>query len=183
MQTEDILPDISDRHAKGALPRFLCDEMLGRLCRYLRAAGYDALFANGGRSDGDLLRQCRAEGRYFLTQDQLVQKHKAAHGVAVLLPQGDLDHLAAALGAHFKLDWFGHAFTRCLEDNTPLVAADSTISAHVPPDARRPDEPPFHCPACGRVYWQGSHYKRMKARLEAWQSAKKEASAPRGTAV
>jgi uncharacterized protein with PIN domain len=30
-------------------PRFLCDEMLGRLCRYLRAAGYDALLANNGR--------------------------------------------------------------------------------------------------------------------------------------
>ena len=58
------------------LPRFLCDEMLGRLCRYLRAAGYDALLANGGRGDGELLRQCREEGRYFLTQDQLVQEHR-----------------------------------------------------------------------------------------------------------
>ena len=79
--------------------------MLGRLCRYLRAAGYDALLANGGRSDAALLRQCREEGRYFLTQDQLVQEHRAARGVALLLPQGDLDRFAAALGVHFKLDW------------------------------------------------------------------------------
>ncbi len=48
-----------------ALPRFLCDEMLGRLCRYLRAAGYDALLANGGRGDAELLRQCLEEGRYL----------------------------------------------------------------------------------------------------------------------
>jgi len=34
----------------ATLPRLLCDEMLGRLCRYMRAAGYDALLANGGRS-------------------------------------------------------------------------------------------------------------------------------------
>lgn len=88
----------------SSVPRFLCDEMLGRLCRYLRAAGYDALLANGGRGDGELLRQCREEGRYFLTQDQLVQEHRAARGVALLLPQGDLDRLAAALGAHFGLD-------------------------------------------------------------------------------
>ncbi|MBI5626404.1 MAG: hypothetical protein HY935_04285 [Nitrosomonadales bacterium] len=47
--------------------RFMCDEMLGRLCRYLRATGYDALFANNGHSDSILLRQCREEGRYFLT--------------------------------------------------------------------------------------------------------------------
>lgn len=152
------------------MPRFLCDEMLGRLCRYLRAAGYDALLASG-YSDRELLRQCHAEGRYFLTQDQLVREHKAAHGVALLLPQGDLDRLAAALGAHFKLDWLNHSFTRCLEDNTPLVAADAAALAHVPADALRPNEPLCHCPACGRIYWRGSHYKRMRARLAAWQAA------------
>jgi len=167
----------------NSTPRFLCDEMLGRLCRYLRAAGYDALLANGGRSDAALLRQCREEGRYFLTQDQLVQEHKAARGVALLLPQGDLDRLAAALGAHFRLDWLAHAFTRCLEDNTPLVAADSAASARVPADALRPDEPLCHCPACARVYWRGSHYKRMRAKLVAWQSAKREVSAPPVTAA
>ena len=150
-------------------PRFLCDEMLGRLCRYLRAAGYDALLASGGRSDGELLRQCRDEGRYFLTQDQLVQEHNAARDMALLLPQGDLDRLAAALGAHFKLDWLGHAFTRCLKDNTPLVAADTAALARVPADALRPGEPLCQCPTCGRIYWRGSHYKRMRAKLEAWQ--------------
>jgi len=45
----------------NAPPRFLCDEMLGRLCRYLRAAGYDALLANNGRSDRELLRQCHEQ--------------------------------------------------------------------------------------------------------------------------
>src|SRR3989339_1366464 len=109
----------------NSTPRFLCDEMLGRLCRYLRAAGYDALLANGGRSDAALLRQCREEGRYFLTQDQLVQEHKAARGVALLLPQGDLDRLAAALGAHLRLDWLRPAFTPRLKDNAPPGAADA----------------------------------------------------------
>lgn len=164
-------------------PRFLCDEMLGRLCRYLRAAGYDALLASGGRGDGELLRQCHDEGRYFLTQDQLVREHKAARGVALLLPQGDLDRLAAALGAHFKLDWLGHAFTRCLEDNTPLVAADTAALARAPADALRPEEPLYHCPACGRIYWRGSHYKRMHARLAAWQAARTGPSAPPVTVV
>ena len=123
------------------------------------------------------MRQCGEEGRYFLTQDQLVQEHNAARGVALLLPQGDLDHLAAALGAHFKLDWIGHSFTRCLEDNTPLIAADEAASARAPADALRPDEVLYHCPACGRVYWRGSHYKRIRAKLTAWQPADGEVSA------
>lgn len=151
-------------------PRFLCDEMLGRLCRYLRAAGYDALLANGGRHDREWLRQCREEGRYFLTQDRLVSEHKAARGIALILPQGDIDRLAADLGAHFHLDWLGLSFTRCLVDNTPLQAADPESLKRVPPDAVRPSEPLNLCPACGRVYWHGSHYKRMRARLARWQA-------------
>lgn len=153
------------------LPRFLCDEMLGRLCRYLRAAGYDTLFANNGHQDRDLLRQCHEEGRYFLTQDRLVREHKAARDIALILPQVDIDQLAAVLGAHFQLDWLSHAFTRCLVDNTLLLTADTAAAAKAPADAIRPDEPLRVCPLCGRVYWHGSHYKRMHARLARWQAA------------
>lgn len=142
-----------------ALPRFLCDEMLGHLCRYLRAAGYDTLFAQNGSSDAELLRQCHAEGRHFLTKDTLVREHKAANGVALILP-------------HKNLDWLSHAFTRCIVDNTPLVPADDAALARAPADTLRPDEPLYHCPACGRIYWRGSHYKRMRAKLVAWQEAR-----------
>lgn len=155
----------------SAIPRFLCDEMFGHLCRYLRAAGYDTLLANGGASDAELLRQCRAEGRQFLTRDMLVREHKAAQGVALILPHEDLDHLAALLGAHYQLDWLARAFTRCLVDNTPLIPADDAASARAPADARRPGEPLYCCPQCGRVYWRGSHYKRMRRRLAGWQGA------------
>jgi uncharacterized protein with PIN domain len=151
-------------------PRFLCDEMLGQLCRYLRAAGYDTLLANNGHQDRVLLQQCHDEDRFFLTQDQLVREHKAARNIALILPQGDTDQLATILRAHFQLDWLSHAFTRCLLDNTPLRAADAAAAASVPPDAVRPNEPLTVCPACGRVYWQGSHYKRMRARLAGWQT-------------
>ncbi|MBI5890565.1 MAG: hypothetical protein HZB47_07795 [Nitrosomonadales bacterium] len=151
-------------------PRFLCDEMLGQLCRYLRAAGYDTLFANNGHQDHMLLQQCHDEGRFFLTQDRLVREHKAARGIALILPQGNTDQLAAILGTHFQLDWLGQSFTRCLLDNTPLLAADAASVASVPLDAVRPDEALTLCPACGRVYWQGSHFKRMRARLAKWQA-------------
>ena len=156
----------------SAPPRFLCDEMLGRLCRYLRAAGYDTLLAACGHSDRTLLAQCHAEQRYFLTQDRLVREHKASNGVALILPQGDLDHLAALLAAHFQLDWLSRAFTRCLVDNAPLIDADSIARQRVPADALRQDEPLRCCPRCNRVYWRGSHYKRMHARLLKWQAAR-----------
>jgi uncharacterized protein with PIN domain len=118
-----------------------------------------------------LLQQCHDEGRFFLTQDQLIREHKAARNIALILPQGDTDQLATLLGARFQLDWLSHAFTRCLLDNTLLLAADAASAVGVPPDAVRPNESLTVCPACGRVYWQGSHYKRMRARLAGWQAA------------
>lgn len=144
--------------------------MLGGLCRYLRAAGYDTLFADDGAADRELLRLCHDQGRHFLTQDRLIREHKAAQDIALILPHGDIERLAMLLHEHFRLDWLAHAFTRCLKDNTPLQAADDTAIQRVPADARRPGEPLAHCPACGRVYWRGSHYKRMHARLMRWQA-------------
>lgn len=107
------------------LPRFLCDEMLGRLCRYVRAAGYDTPFDNNGLPDRELLRLCNEQGRYFLTQYQLIIEHNAGRGVAFILPQGELDYIAGIATAQFHLDWISHAFTRCLVDNASLLEADN----------------------------------------------------------
>ncbi len=101
-----------------------------------------------------------------------MREHKAARGVALILPHGTLDHLAALLDEYYKLDWLGHAFTRCLVDNSPLDAADDAALARAPADTLRPEEPLYHCPTCGRIYWRGSHDKRMRAQLIAWQAAK-----------
>lgn len=165
------MPAIAQNQSANT-PRFLCDEMLGRLCRYLRASGYDTQFARSGATDAELLRQCRDEGRYFLTHDTLIREHKAARGIALILPHGDLDQLATIIKERFQLDWLSHAFTRCLLDNSVLVLADAGALARAPADALRPDEPLLMCPTCGRVFWRGSHYKRMHAKLVAWQTTR-----------
>ena len=150
-------------------PRFLCDEMLGRLCHYLRAAGYDALLAERGLRDALLLQQSCREGRQFLTQDARIVEHRKAQGVVFIMPHAPLDQLARLVGKQFRLDWLAHAFTRCLVDNSLLVPANEEACAKVPDDVRSPGEPLLMCPTCGRVYWRGSHYRRMRARLCAWQ--------------
>ena len=42
--------------------RLLCDEMLARLGRWLRAAGYDTEIATGGASDRALTAHCAGDG-------------------------------------------------------------------------------------------------------------------------
>ncbi len=156
----------------NAPPRFLCDEMLGHVCRYLRAAGYDTLFDCSGLPDRELLKLCHEQGRTFLTQDRLIIEHKAALGVAFILPVAGLDQLAAIIGEHFDINWLRHSFTRCLVDNTPLLPADDAALQRIPADAQKPSETFSYCPCCARVYWPGSHYKRMKAKLQLWQNSR-----------
>lgn len=153
----------------SAEPRFLCDEMLGRLARYLRAAGYDTLLASEGRSDSELLRRANAEGRWFLTRDRRVLEHNSARKVAVLLPPGDLNHLAQTITGHFHLDWMKKAFTRCLVDNALLLPAQPAHGGKLPKDV--PVSHALHCPECGRMYWAGSHHRRMRERLKEWAEA------------
>ncbi len=55
----------------GGSCKFLCDEMLWGLGRWLRAAGYAT--AARGLADGELLRRAGAEGRVLLTLDRALE--------------------------------------------------------------------------------------------------------------
>ena len=153
----------------GPLPRFLCDVMLARFARYLRAAGYDTALAADAAADREIIRQAAEEGRWLLTVDRQIQEHKAARGRLVTLPHASLNAQARTLQERFAMDWMGHAFSRCILDNAPLEALKDAEMSKVPEDVRHSGEPLMRCPSCGRVYWRGSHYRRMMGRLQRWQ--------------
>jgi len=50
-------------------PRFLVDENLRGLARWLRFLGFDAALA-AGQTDRSLIVWCQAEGRFLLTRDR-----------------------------------------------------------------------------------------------------------------
>lgn len=154
--------------------KFLCDVMLARLARYLRAAGYDTALAGNASADREVLRQAVDEGRWLLTADRKIIEHKAARGRVAMLPHGSLDAQAKVLGEHFAMDWTGRAFSRCLLDNVPLQPVGEQSLPRVPLDVRQSGEAVMQCPSCQRVYWQGSHYRRMMGHLRRWQDLAKE---------
>src|SRR5947209_1719993 len=112
--------------------RLLCDEMLLRLGRWLRAAGYDTAIAEGGAGDAALIARCAAEGRILLTRD----RHLAAHAVGsipvVRLAEDRIDAQARALKAALGVDWQLAPFSRCVVDNTALDPAPPKAAALVP---------------------------------------------------
>jgi uncharacterized protein with PIN domain len=148
--------------------RWLCDEMLVRLARLLRAAGHDTALAHAGQRDEDLLAMALAEERILLTRDRRLAAAAGDQGL-LLTTDRPLDQ-ARELGRLRPIDWRLAPFTRCVVDNAPLRPATGEEFAAMPGKVRALPGPFNACPACGRLYWPGSHVKRMLEKLESLSS-------------
>jgi uncharacterized protein with PIN domain len=146
----------------------MCDEMLLRLGRWLRAAGYDTAIAEGGADDATVIARCAVEGRVLLTRDRLLAKRAEAPIRVLRLTDRTIDEQARTLAAMLGIDWRRAPFTRCVIDNTVLDPAPPGAIVGVPPRSRAAGGKLLHCPTCGRLYWQGGHVRRMRERLAAW---------------
>ena len=150
-------------------PRLLCDENLAGLARYLRAAGYDTLLAAPRQPDSELLALCQAEDRVLVTRDRRLARSAPSRSRAVLLVGDDADDHALALSRELGIDWTLAPFTRCLVDNIRLEPANDADLARIPEQSRLLPGPFRKCPGCGRIFWPGSHVRRMRARLQRWR--------------
>ena len=155
---------MTEQHAPAL--RLLCDEMLQRLGRWLRAAGYDTAIAAPGSDDRDIAAQATDEGRWLITRDRHLARFRDVRGRVVLLEENAVPALAAELTSRLSIDWLARPLSRCLECNTPLVAARSDQVETLPAGALSISDRVRYCPGCGRLYWEGSHTRRMRHTLE-----------------
>ncbi len=157
-------------------PAFWCDAMLGGLARWLRAAGYDAAWAEG-IADAELVRQALSGGRILLTADTELARHgaiRAGRVRAILLPSGigKFDQLK------FVMRFLGLARreARCMACGGRLQAISREAARpEVPPRTfawlaqRRPAEGGcdefYRCERCAKLFWRGTHWTRIEARL------------------
>jgi uncharacterized protein with PIN domain len=143
--------------------------MLRGLGRWLRAAGYDTVFAEGGVPDRTLAKRCAEEDRVLLTKDRNLATTVARSAPVMLVPGDGIDEAARTLRTALGVDWQHAPFTRCIVDNRPLEEAPPDLATRVPERSRVAGGPLRVCPECGRLYWPGSHVRRMQQRLVAWQ--------------
>jgi len=148
-------------HAKDEAPRLLVDAMLGRLARWLRLMGYDAAYWRDG-SDLALIHHARSEGRLILTRDHQLAGRRAVW--AVLVEAETLD--AQIDEVRTKLWGNPQPFSRCGECNGQLVDLPHAVAQGlVPPYVWHTQATFRRCPDCGRVYWKGTHWPALQARL------------------
>lgn len=139
--------------------RFLADEMLGTLARELRVLGYDAAYAHGVEDEA-ILERALDEGRVLLTRDRHLASRAGEH--ALLLEARDPDDQLERVIDGLELVPDPDAFlSRCLDCNVQVEATHAPDA--VPDDVASSRH--WRCPACGNVYWLGSHARDMLDRL------------------
>jgi uncharacterized protein with PIN domain len=161
----DISPLLRVRAQPLRVTRFIADAHLGGLARLLRMSGFDTLHANHFRDD-EIARISSAEGRIVLTRDRdLLKRRGVTHGCYVHAVRSSeqlreiFDRLDLARSAR--------PFTLCLHCNLPLHPIDKAhVAAELPSTVRADHERFSFCDGCGRVFWEGSHWRRMRAMLD-----------------
>jgi hypothetical protein len=143
--------------------KFIVDNNVGKLAKWLRMMGYDAVFFDG--SDDAYL-----EDRVILTRDtQLMKRGIIASGrlKAILLQTDEPEPQMRQVVQTLKLDPQSRPFTLCLECNQPLVKrSKAEVKERVPPYVFQTQSQYMECPACHRIYWRGTHWQAMTRKLQ-----------------
>ncbi|MCU0241968.1 MAG: Mut7-C RNAse domain-containing protein [Vicinamibacteria bacterium] len=148
-------------------PVFLCDEGLGALARWLRAAGYEADWFQGG-SDGELTRRAVRAGRILVSADSRLWEEvpdiRAGRWPAVWVSSrlGRTEQLAVLL-ADLAL---GLRAPRCMPCGGELRAVEKqSVHERIPPRTAAWRDEYFVCTRCGRLFWRGTHWEKIQARM------------------
>ncbi len=147
--------------------RFLADEMLKKTARWLRLIGFDTLYLEK-LSDAAVLEKALMEERVLLTRDEELAKQAGKLGAAVLLlpQQGIVEDLGKILSAYGLTPAFPEK-TRCPECNGALLDVKlEEIEGEVPEGSRESSKRFWKCSSCGKVYWEGAHWKNIKRLLD-----------------
>jgi uncharacterized protein len=147
--------------------RFVLDQHLGRLAAYLRLLGLDcvhrALFP-----DEDVARIAVDENRILLSRDRrLLMRRAIVHGGVVHAtdPMEQVPEVLHRFGAPEAIA----PFSRCMACNGLLrPVAREQVDDRLLPDTREYYREFRECPDCRRVFWDGSHVRRMRAWVSAW---------------
>jgi uncharacterized protein with PIN domain len=160
----DISPILRLRPMPLRDPRFVADVHLGKLARHLRMAGFDTMWSNDW-DDDEIVRRSLADRRTILTRDKgMLRRGEVERGYFVRATESEaqLGEVVRAL----QLEGLVTPFMRCRECNVILeeVPKEAVID-RLPEKVCGFYERFKRCPGCDRVYWEGTHFARMRGVL------------------
>ena len=146
------------------MQRFVADRMLGKLAGWLRVLGYDVVYLK--RATAEEILDKLQEGRTLLTRNRRARSWQGKGRVFIVRDNDPQIQLREVVKGLMLPELDGPIFSRCLSCNHPLdeVGRDE-VREEVPEYIYQTQEEFHRCSDCGKVYWPGSHAKRMRQQL------------------
>jgi uncharacterized protein with PIN domain len=149
---------------------FLADATVGKLARLLRLAGLDTTVVAAQQPISAVAAAAVRDRRILLTRNrELLKLRLVTHGR--LLRSQDPRQQFTEVSQLYHLQPLFRPFSRCAVCNAVLEAVDKeAVIDRLEPLTRRYYDHFKHCPACNRIYWQGSHQQRLN-HLFGWSNS------------
>jgi uncharacterized protein with PIN domain len=159
-------------------PKFVADSMLGRLARWLRILGFDTWYFRK-IDDRELLALHAETGRVLLTRDTRLVQCRGI-GRHVLVRSDGWEEQLRQVVADLSLDVRSETMlTRCLLCNRPLEnLALEEAYARIPDYVAGSTTAFRGCRSCDKVYWAGTHRRRMEEVVSTLRSDRKGGQEP-----
>jgi len=149
--------------------KFIVDNNVGKLARWLRMIGYDTLLFKE-KDDARMIKIALNDHRVILTRGtQFMRRRLVTNGKlkAILImpdnPKVQLQEIVKAL----NLNYHFRPFSLCLECNHLLIPrGKEEVQNLVPSYVFKTQNQYMECPVCHRIYWQGTHWQAMAKELK-----------------
>jgi len=153
--------------------KYVCDQMLGTLAKWLRIYGFDTFFANSEMDDTELIDISKKEKRVLITRDknlmQIARKEKLK---VIEINTTDINQQINNVIAQVKVDP-SKILSRCIMCNTEInEIKKEEIKEKVPKRVFEANENFWFCPKCKKIYWKGTHYKNMIEKINILKNSK-----------
>jgi len=149
--------------------KFIADNNVGKLARWLRLIGYDTLLFEQ-KDDGQMIKIALSEDRVILTKDtQFMKRRLVTNGrlKAILIRQDDPKLQVREVVKTLNLNYHFKPFSLCLECNKVLIPRGrEEVKNLIPAHVFETQTQYMECPACHRIYWQGTHWQAMVKKLQ-----------------
>jgi uncharacterized protein with PIN domain len=156
---------LQERH----VTRFVADGHLGKLTRNLRLLGFDVVSPTPA-DDRQLLETMQRENRALLTRDRRLLMHAVVRNGFYPRSQ-DANEQTVEVLRRFEIFSLMAPFTRCSQCNGLLEeVAKEKIIENLEPLTRIYYEQFRRCQNCGKIYWRGSHFDKLCARIEEFRA-------------
>jgi uncharacterized protein with PIN domain len=166
----DVSPLTRLRPEPLRVTRFVADVHLGALARHLRLLGFDTTWERD-LADEAIVGVARDEQRIILTRDRGILKNGRvthAYWLRSTDPLRQLEEVVRAIDLGRDID----PYTRCMECNGELQSVErAAVARSVPLQVFLVYREFRQCRRCHRVYWKGSHVKRLDKIIERARNA------------